>query len=69
MRQITGLSQKMVLTNDIVIIDIQAMSFFTSFTSFSWQDPVHSWKAVPGEVMNVENLFYIRIKNAHLETL
>ena len=25
--------------------------------TFSWQDPVHSWKAGPGEVMNVENLF------------
>ena len=24
---------------------------------FSWQDPVHSWKAGPGEVMTVENLF------------
>ena len=23
---------------------------------FSWQDPVHSWKAGPGEVMTVENL-------------
>jgi hypothetical protein len=36
-RQITGLSQKMVLTNDIVIIDIQAMSFFTSYQSISKQ--------------------------------
>ena len=25
--------------------------------TFSWQDPVHSWKAGPGEVMIVENLF------------
>ena len=24
--------------------------------TFSWQDPVHSWKADPGEVMTVENL-------------
>ena len=24
--------------------------------TFSWQDPVHSWKAGPGEVMIVENL-------------
>ena len=24
--------------------------------TISWQDPVHSWKAVPGEVMTVENL-------------
>ena len=24
--------------------------------TFSWQDPVYSWKAGPGEVMNVENL-------------
>ena len=31
----------------------------TAFGSgtFSWQDPVHSWKAGPGEVMTVENLF------------
>ena len=29
----------------------------TSFSegTFSWQDPVHSWKAGPGEVMTVEN--------------
>ena len=25
--------------------------------TFLWQDPVHSWKAGPGEAMNVENLF------------
>ena len=25
----------------------------------SWQDPVHSWKAGPGEGMTVENLFII----------
>ena len=25
--------------------------------TFSWQDPVHSWKAGPDEVMTVENLF------------
>ena len=24
--------------------------------TFSWLDPVHSWKAGPGEVMTVENL-------------
>ena len=24
--------------------------------TFSWQDPVHSWKAGPSEVMTVENL-------------
>ena len=24
---------------------------------FSWQDQVHSWRAGPGEVMTVENLF------------
>ena len=23
--------------------------------TFSWLDPVHSWKAGPGEVMTVEN--------------
>ena len=27
--------------------------------TFSWQDPVHSWKAGPGEVMTVENLLII----------
>ena len=25
--------------------------------TFSWHDPVHSWKAGRGEVMTVENLF------------
>ena len=25
--------------------------------TFSWQDPVHSWKAGPGEVMTVEKSF------------
>ena len=25
--------------------------------TFPGQDPVHSWKAGPGEVMNVENSF------------
>ena len=25
--------------------------------TFSWQDPINSWKAGPGEVMTVENLF------------
>jgi hypothetical protein len=25
--------------------------------TFSWQDPIHSWKAGPGEVMTVKNLF------------
>ena len=25
--------------------------------TFSWQDPVHSWKAGSGEVMTMENLF------------
>ena len=27
--------------------------------TFSWQDQVHSWKAGPGEVMTVENLFIL----------
>ena len=27
--------------------------------TFSRQDPVYSWKAGPGEVMTVENLFYL----------
>ena len=26
---------------------------------FSWQDPVHCWKAGPGEVMTVEKLIYL----------
>ena len=25
--------------------------------TFSWQDPINSWKAGPGEIMTVENLF------------
>jgi hypothetical protein len=25
--------------------------------TFSWQDPVHSWKTGSGEVMTLENLF------------
>ena len=25
--------------------------------TFSWEDPVHSWKAGPGKVITVENLF------------
>ena len=25
--------------------------------TFSWQDPVHSWKEGPDEVMTVKNLF------------
>ena len=25
--------------------------------AFSWQDQAHSWKAGPGEVITVENLF------------
>ena len=27
--------------------------------TFSWQDPVHSWKAGPGEVMTVEKIIYL----------
>ena len=27
--------------------------------TFSWQDPVHSWKAGPGEVMTVEKKLVI----------
>ena len=26
--------------------------------TFSWQNPIHSWKAGPGEVMTVENLLH-----------
>ena len=25
--------------------------------TLTWQDPVHSWKAGPGEVITMENLF------------
>ena len=35
--------------------------------TFSWQDPVHSWKAVPGEVMTVENLFILLVIWHHCE--
>jgi hypothetical protein len=28
--------------------------------TLTWQDPVHSWKAGPGEVMTVENLFILK---------
>ena len=28
--------------------------------TFSWQDPVHYWKAGPGEVMTVETLSLVR---------
>ena len=34
--------------------------------TFSWQDPVHSWKSGPGEVMTVENLFYYYGCSAHM---
>ena len=27
--------------------------------TFSWQDPINSWKAGPGEVMTVEKLIYL----------
>ena len=30
--------------------------------TFSWQDPLHSWKAGPGEFMTAENLFIISIE-------
>ena len=34
-------------------------SYDTAFgaETFSWQDPVYSWKAGPADVMTVENLF------------
>ena len=31
--------------------------------TFSWQDPVHSWKAGAGEVMTVENLFLVLLES------
>ena len=37
--------------------------------TFSWQDPVHSWKAGPGEVMTVENLFRVTFQHFSLVTL
>ena len=36
--------------------------------TFSWQDSVHSWKAGPGEVMTVENLFYSKRYFEHEKT-
>ena len=36
--------------------------------TFSWQDPAHSWKAGPGEVITVENsfiLFYLKVTVAN----
>ena len=42
-----------------VIPSVDRRSDDTTFGAgtFSWQDPIHSWKAGPGEVMTVENLF------------
>ena len=31
--------------------------------TFSWQDPVLSWKAGAGEVMTVENLFLVLLES------
>ena len=38
---------------------VDRMSYDIAFGAgtFSWQDPVHSWKAGPGEVMTVEYVF------------
>ena len=34
--------------------------------TFSWQDPVHSWKVGPGEVMNVDFfLIYYKLFATH----
>ena len=37
--------------------------------TFSWQDPVHSWKAGPGEVMTVENKQKMVLYQSILTTL
>ena len=39
--------------------------------TFSWQDPVRSWKAGPGQVMTMENYYYYIIINTlvNLNTL
>ena len=33
--------------------------------TFSWQDPVHSWKAGPGEVMTVEKKYLLAQSSTH----
>ena len=38
-------------------VDLRSVDTAFGAGTFSWQDPVHSWKAGPGEVMTVENLF------------
>ena len=39
-------------------ISIYANTAFGAET-FSWQDPVHSWKAGPGEVMTVKKILFL----------
>ena len=48
-----------IFVENIVRPSVNRRSDDTAFGAgtFSWQDPVHSWKACPGEVMTVENLF------------
>ena len=40
-------------------VDLRSDDTAFGAETFSWQDPVHSWKAGPGEVMTVENLLFI----------
>jgi hypothetical protein len=41
-------------SDHLAIADCDDTAFGTG--TLTWQDPVHSWKAGPGEVMTVENL-------------
>ena len=41
------------------ICQLQIRWYHLEGGTFSWQDPVHSWKAGPGEVMTVENSFIL----------
>ena len=57
----TGLADSMVTLGEpgdgYALKDVNRRLDVTTFWAgtFSWQDPVHSWKAGPGEIMTVEN--------------
>jgi hypothetical protein len=44
-------------SDHLVIADSDDTAFGAG--TLTWQDPVHSWKAGPSEIMTVENLFYL----------
>ena len=44
-------------TRHLLLLLLAISSTVFGAKTFSWYDPVHSWKAGPGEVMTVENLF------------